>query len=59
MCSRRPSGKAFARYVKDPEIDSGHIPFSLLFFSSFFFSFRLVFVLGITVLICFYIQFLD
>ena len=32
----------------------------LLFFSSFFsFSFRLVFILGITVLLCFYIQFLD
>ena len=29
---------------------------SLLFFSSFFtFSFRLVFILGITVLLCFYI----
>ena len=49
-----PSGKAFARCVEDPEIDSGHNLF--LFFS---FSFRLVFILGITVLLCFYIQFLD
>ena len=60
MCSTRPSGEAFARCVKDPEIDSGHnlfLFFSFLFF--IFFSFRLVFVLGITVLLCFYIQFLD
>ena len=56
-----PSGKALARCVEGPEFTSGHNLFlfaSFLFFSSFF-SFRLVFILGITVLLCFCIQFLD
>ena len=33
--------------------------FSSFLFFFFYFSFRLVFILGITVLLCFYIQFLD
>ena len=63
VCSTWPSGKALALYVESPEFDSGHNLFlfaSFLFFSSFFpFSFRLVFIFSITVLLCFYIQFLD
>ena len=48
------------RYIEGPGFDSRPNLFlfaSFLFFSSFFtFSFRLVFILGITVLLCFYIQ---
>ena len=66
VCSTWPSGKALARYIASPEFDARHNLFlfaSFLFFSSFFtFSFRLVFILGITVLLCLYIyslKFLD
>ena len=52
--------KTLARCVGGLEFDFGHNLFlfaSFLFFSSFFFSvsFPLVFILGITVLLCFYI----
>ena len=59
VCSTWPSGKASARYIEGPGFDSRHNLFlfaSFLFFSSFFtFCFRLVLILGITVLLCFYI----
>ena len=49
-CSQsRPSGKSLARCVEGPEFDSGHNFF-------LFASFRLVIILGITVLYCFYIS---
>ena len=48
-CSTLPSGKAFASCAEGPEFKSGH--YRALFFSSF----RLDFILGITVLFCFYI----
>ena len=55
VCSTCSSGKALARCVEGLEIDSGQGLFLLasflLFF--FFFFFRLVFILGITVLLCF------
>ena len=50
VCSTWPGGKAFARCAEGPEIHSGQNLDSFLFFSSF----RLVFILGITVLLCFY-----
>ena len=53
VCSTWPGGKAFARCAEGPEIHSGQNLDSLLFFF-FSFSFRLVFILGITVLLCFY-----
>ena len=58
VCSTWPSGKAAARFIEGPGFDSNCNLFlaSFLFFSSFFTSsFRLVFILGITVLLCFYI----
>ena len=58
VCPTWPSGKASARYIEGPGFDSRHNLFlfaSFLFFSSFFtFSFRLVFILGITVLLFFF-----
>ena len=49
-CSQsRPSGKSLARCVEGPEFDFGHNFF-------LFASFRLVIILGITVLYCFYIS---
>ena len=60
-CSTWPSGRAsLAWCVEGPESDPKHHIFlfaSFLFFPSFFsFSFHLVFILGLTVLLCFYIQ---
>ena len=54
VCSTWPGGKAFTRCAEGPEIHSGQNLDSFLFFF-FSFSFRLVFILGITVLLCFYI----
>ena len=58
VCSTWPSGKASAQYTECPWFDSRHNLFVsfLLFSSCFTFSFRLVFILGITVLLCFYMQ---
>ena len=57
VCSTWRSGKASARCNEGPEFAPGQYLFlfaSFLFFSSFFsFSFHLVFILGITVLLCF------
>ena len=52
VCSTWPSGKAVARYVEGPDFDSAH---NFFLFASFFVVFLLVFILGITVLLCFYI----
>ena len=54
VCSTWPGVKAFTRCAEGPEIHSGQNLDSFLFFF-FSFSFRLVFILGITVLLCFYI----
>ena len=51
VCSTWPSGKALAQYVEGPEFDYTH---NFFVFASFFF-FLLVFILGVTVLLCFYI----
>ena len=56
VCSTWPSGKPLARCVGGLEFDSGHNLFlSACFFFrlSFSFSFPLVYILGITVLLCF------
>ena len=47
MHSTWPSGNAMARRIEGPEFDYGH---HLFFFSSFLFSFCLIFLLLIAVL---------
>ena len=56
VCSTWPSGKPLARCVGGLEFDSGpNLFLSACFFFrlSFSFSFPLVYILGITVLLCF------
>ena len=48
-----PGGNDIALRVEGPEFDFGQESFSIRFFSIFSFSFRLVFFLVITVLLCF------
>ena len=51
VCSIWPSGNAMAQYVDGPEFDTAN---KFFLFASFFF-FLSVFILGVTVLLCFYI----